>query len=175
MRRSTRRRLPEPSKQSSCATSLSRPLWIWRRPSKPAPPLLHEDWETYEALGIRTHFALVTAAVGGPYGSKGITEAPNVPTSAAISNAIAKLIGRPARQLPMTAERVWCAMEEEGSRSSCRRRQSNRCSKRRRMVRRPSQAEPNEEEIRIGLSGNLCRCTGCTGILAAVVRTVSEV
>lgn len=33
---------------------------------------------------------------------------------------------------------------------------------------------PTEEEIRIGLSGNLCRCTGYAGILAAVVRTVSE-
>jgi len=32
---------------------------------------------------------------------------------------------------------------------------------------------PTEEEIRIGLSGNLCRCTGYTRILAAVVRTAS--
>lgn len=30
---------------------------------------------------------------------------------------------------------------------------------------------PTEEEIRIGLSGNLCRCTGYAKILAAVVRT----
>ena len=33
---------------------------------------------------------------------------------------------------------------------------------------------PSEEEIRIGLSGNLCRCTGYTRILAAVVRAASE-
>ncbi len=32
---------------------------------------------------------------------------------------------------------------------------------------------PTEEEIRIGLSGNLCRCTGYAKILAAVVRTAS--
>ena len=32
---------------------------------------------------------------------------------------------------------------------------------------------PTKEEIRIGLSGNLCRCTGYTKILAAVVRTAS--
>lgn len=38
-----------------------------------------------------------------------------------------------------------------------------------------SNPEPTEEEIRIGLSGNLCRCTGYAGILSAVVRTVSEV
>ena len=33
---------------------------------------------------------------------------------------------------------------------------------------------PSEEEIRIGLSGNLCRCTGYAKILAAVARTASE-
>ena len=33
---------------------------------------------------------------------------------------------------------------------------------------------PSEEEIRIGLSGNLCRCTGYTKILAAVARTAAE-
>ena len=33
---------------------------------------------------------------------------------------------------------------------------------------------PTEEQIRIGLSGNLCRCTGYAKILAAVARTASE-
>ena len=33
--------------------------------------------------------------------------------------------------------------------------------------------DPSEEEIRIGLSGNLCRCTGYAKILAAVARTAS--
>ncbi len=33
---------------------------------------------------------------------------------------------------------------------------------------------PSEEEIRIGLSGNLCRCTGYAKILAAVARTAAE-
>ena len=33
-------------------------------------------------------------------------------------------------------------------------------------------ASPSEEEIRIGLSGNLCRCTGYTKILSAVQRAV---
>ena len=31
--------------------------------------------------------------------------------------------------------------------------------------------DPTDEDIRIGLSGNLCRCTGYAKILAAVVRT----
>ncbi len=37
-----------------------------------------------------------------------------------------------------------------------------------------SNASPTEEEIRIGLSGNLCRCTGYQRILAAVERTATE-
>ena len=36
-------------------------------------------------------------------------------------------------------------------------------------------SSPSEEEIRIGLSGNLCRCTGYAKILAAVARTASEI
>ena len=35
-------------------------------------------------------------------------------------------------------------------------------------------ASPSEEEVRIGLSGNLCRCTGYTKILAAVQRAAAE-
>src|SRR4249919_1961783 len=33
--------------------------------------------------------------------------------------------------------------------------------------------DPTEEEIRIGLSGNLCRCTGYRGIVRAVRQAVS--
>jgi carbon-monoxide dehydrogenase small subunit len=35
--------------------------------------------------------------------------------------------------------------------------------------------DPTEEEIRDGLSGNLCRCTGYQGILAAVRRAAGQV
>ena len=34
--------------------------------------------------------------------------------------------------------------------------------------------DPSEEDIRIGLSGNLCRCTGYTKIIAAVTRAAAE-
>lgn len=34
---------------------------------------------------------------------------------------------------------------------------------------------PSDEEIRIGLSGNLCRCTGYAKIIAAVRRTADEI
>jgi carbon-monoxide dehydrogenase small subunit len=37
-----------------------------------------------------------------------------------------------------------------------------------------STPDPTPEEIRIGLSGNLCRCTGYAKILAAVERTAAE-
>ena len=56
-----------------------------------------------------------TRTDGGPRGAKGVAEAPNVATAAAIANALAKLIGGPLRQLPMTAERVWEHMQEVGS------------------------------------------------------------
>jgi CO/xanthine dehydrogenase Mo-binding subunit len=45
----------------------------------------------------------------GPKGSKGVGEAPCVPTAGAIANAIAKATGACVRQLPMTPERVWAA------------------------------------------------------------------
>ena len=35
-------------------------------------------------------------------------------------------------------------------------------------------AAPTEEEVRIGLSGNLCRCTGYAKIVSAVQRTAVE-
>jgi len=34
-------------------------------------------------------------------------------------------------------------------------------------------ADPSEEEIRIGLSGNLCRCTGYDGIVRAVKQAAA--
>ena len=44
-----------------------------------------------------------------PFGAKGVGEPPSVPTSGAVGNAIAKVVGRHVTQLPMTAERVWLA------------------------------------------------------------------
>jgi putative selenate reductase molybdopterin-binding subunit len=51
----------------------------------------------------------------GPKGSKGVGEPPSVPTSGAIGNAIAKVIGRHVTQLPMTPERVWTTSQEAGA------------------------------------------------------------
>jgi xanthine dehydrogenase YagR molybdenum-binding subunit len=61
---------------------------------------------------IQTHFVQIATPDAGPRGAKGLAEAPNVATAAAISNALAKLLGRPVRRMPMTAERVWETMSE---------------------------------------------------------------
>jgi CO/xanthine dehydrogenase Mo-binding subunit len=66
-----------------------------------------------DAPTVTTEFVQIPTAGAGPRGAKGLAEAPNVATAAAISNAIAQLVGRPVRQLPMTAERVWEVLEED--------------------------------------------------------------
>ncbi len=48
----------------------------------------------------------------GPYGAKGIGEPPVIPGAAAIANAIHDATGVRIRQLPMTAERVWSALNQ---------------------------------------------------------------
>jgi aerobic carbon-monoxide dehydrogenase small subunit len=35
------------------------------------------------------------------------------------------------------------------------------------------QPNPSEEDVRIGLSGNLCRCTGYDGIVKAVLSVAA--
>jgi CO/xanthine dehydrogenase Mo-binding subunit len=60
-----------------------------------------------DAPDISIQFVQVYTPGAGPNGAKGLAEAPNVPTAAAVANAIAKVVGQPVRQLPMTAERIW--------------------------------------------------------------------
>jgi len=67
-----------------------------------------------DAPPIDIHFVEINTPDAGPRGAKGLAEAPNVATAAAISNAIAQLVGSPVRQLPMTAERVWNALNIAG-------------------------------------------------------------
>jgi CO/xanthine dehydrogenase Mo-binding subunit len=47
----------------------------------------------------------------GPYGIKGIGETPNIPTAAAIANAVADAIGARIRDLPVTSEKVYRALQ----------------------------------------------------------------
>jgi CO/xanthine dehydrogenase Mo-binding subunit len=51
-------------------------------------------------------------AAHGPYGAKGIGEPPVIPAAAAIANAIHDATGVRLRHLPMTAERVWRALQD---------------------------------------------------------------
>jgi CO/xanthine dehydrogenase Mo-binding subunit len=64
-----------------------------------------------DAPPISTTFVQIPTDDAGPRGAKGLAEAPNVATAAAISNALAKIIGTPVRQLPMTAERIWDTLD----------------------------------------------------------------
>lgn len=52
-------------------------------------------------------------APDGPFGAKGIGEAPVVGAPAAIVNAVAAATGVRMRELPMTAPRVWAALRED--------------------------------------------------------------
>ena len=65
-----------------------------------------------DAPSIHTQFVETFTANAGPRGSKGLAEAPNVPTAASINNAIAAATGARVRQLPMTAERVWSTLQD---------------------------------------------------------------
>jgi CO/xanthine dehydrogenase Mo-binding subunit len=49
----------------------------------------------------------------GPFGARGMAEAPILPGPAAIANAIAAATGLRMRELPMTARRVWAAKTAE--------------------------------------------------------------
>ena len=49
---------------------------------------------------------------GGPFGAKGVSEMPIVPTAAAITNAVYDAIGIRFHQLPLTPGRVLAALEE---------------------------------------------------------------
>lgn len=80
------------------------------------PGLLDYKLQTAaDAPTVRVSFVEPGGKGAGPRGAKGLAEAPNVATAAAIANGIAQLIGQPVRQLPMTAERVWRASTEAQS------------------------------------------------------------
>jgi CO/xanthine dehydrogenase Mo-binding subunit len=54
-------------------------------------------------------------APDGPFGAKGVGEPPVIAVAAAIANAIADAVGVRLRELPMTPERVWAALQAQGS------------------------------------------------------------
>jgi CO/xanthine dehydrogenase Mo-binding subunit len=56
-------------------------------------------------------------APDGPFGAKGIGEAPVIAAAAAVANAVAAAVGVRMRELPMTPGRVWAALND-GARPS---------------------------------------------------------
>lgn len=60
------------------------------------------------------HFhAVETVDPEGPYGAKGVGEAPLIPTAAAIANAVSNALGVEITELPITPERVLKAMKNK--------------------------------------------------------------
>jgi CO/xanthine dehydrogenase Mo-binding subunit len=51
-------------------------------------------------------------APDGPFGAKGVGEPPVIAVAAAVANAIAAAVGVRMRELPMTPERVWRALQQ---------------------------------------------------------------
>ena len=62
-----------------------------------------------DAPAIRVEF-VETSGASGPRGGKGVGEPPIIAAAAAVANAIATALGARVHQLPMTAPRVWAAV-----------------------------------------------------------------
>jgi len=74
------------------------------------PHLLDYKLQTAaDAPSIRVEF-IETPGATGPRGGKGVGEPPIIAAAAAVGNAIAIASGARVRQLPMTAPRVWAAV-----------------------------------------------------------------
>jgi CO/xanthine dehydrogenase Mo-binding subunit len=94
--------------------ALSEATWFDEDGRQRNPGLLDYKLQTMsDAPRIDIRWIEVPTANAGPKGSKGVGEPPSVPTSGAIGNAIAKLIGRHVTHLPMTPERVWETLHSE--------------------------------------------------------------
>lgn len=78
----------------------------------PLNPSFH-DYKLPTACDIpEIHFyPIETLDAGGPYGAKGVGEAPLIPTPAAIANAVSNAIGVKIDDLPITPEKVLTALK----------------------------------------------------------------
>lgn len=71
---------------------------------------------TYNDVAVEMLSASIENEDGpGPYGCKGISEGALLCTAGAVGAAVADAIGIPIRDLPLTAERIWNAMQERDS------------------------------------------------------------
>jgi CO/xanthine dehydrogenase Mo-binding subunit len=91
--------------------ALTEATWFDDEGRQRNPGLLDYKLQTAaDAPPIAIRWIEIDTPGAGPKGSKGVGEPPSVPTSGAIANAIAAVIGRRVRRLPMTPERVWQAL-----------------------------------------------------------------
>jgi CO/xanthine dehydrogenase Mo-binding subunit len=67
---------------------------------------------TAESVPAIDTLVVEVPAPEGPFGAKGIGEAPVIAAPAAIANAIAAAVGTRLRELPMSAPRVWAALRD---------------------------------------------------------------
>jgi CO/xanthine dehydrogenase Mo-binding subunit len=79
--------------------------------------ILNPNFATYLIPTVSDTPAIETITVedpypNGPFGAKGVGEPGALPTAAAIANAVYDAVGVRIRQLPVTAERVWKALQE---------------------------------------------------------------
>jgi CO/xanthine dehydrogenase Mo-binding subunit len=72
------------------------------------------DYAVPRATHIPTIDTLIVEvpAPDGPFGAKGVGEAPVIPAGAAVASAIAAAGGPRLRALPMTRQRIWAALQE---------------------------------------------------------------
>ncbi|RLD22591.1 MAG: xanthine dehydrogenase family protein molybdopterin-binding subunit [Bacteroidetes bacterium] len=80
--------------------------------------VLNPNFHNYKLLTAsdvpEIHFYPVeTNDPAGPYGAKGVAEAPLIPTAAAIANAVSNILGVEMNELPVTPERVLKAMKNK--------------------------------------------------------------
>jgi CO/xanthine dehydrogenase Mo-binding subunit len=92
--------------------ALSEATWCDDEGRQRNPGLLDYKLQTAsDGPEITVRWIEVDTPNAGPKGSKGVGEPPSVPTSGAVGNAIAKVIGRHVTRLPMTPERVWATAQ----------------------------------------------------------------
>jgi len=85
--------------------------------------VLNPSFHNYKLLTAsdipNVHFyPIETMDSEGPYGAKGMAEAPLIPTAAAIANAVADAIGARIYSLPLSPEKVLKAIKEKDSAKS---------------------------------------------------------
>jgi CO/xanthine dehydrogenase Mo-binding subunit len=94
--------------------ALTEATWFDENSRQRNPGLLDYKLQTAsDGPKISIRWIEIETPNAGPKGSKGVGEPPSVPTSGAVANAIAKVIGRHVTQLPMTPERVWAAINTD--------------------------------------------------------------